>query len=68
MVFANLTADILALLRREISRVVKKGSLLILSGILDVKLQQVLSLYGDGFETLALREKGEWRALLMRAK
>ena len=68
VVFANLTADILALLRREISRVVKKGSLLILSGILDVKLQQVLSLYGDGFETLSLREKGEWRALLMRAK
>ena len=68
VVFANLTADILALLRQEISRVVKKGSLLILSGILDVKLQQVLSLYGDGFETLSLREKGEWRALLMRAK
>ena len=68
IVFANLTADILQLLRGEISKVVASGTLLILSGILDVKLNDVLQAYSDGFEVLDTRDKGEWRALLLQAK
>lgn len=68
VVFANLTADILQLLRGEISKVVHIGTLLVLSGILDIKLDELLSSYGDEFELLSVREKGEWRALLLQAK
>lgn len=68
VVFANLTADILQLLRGEIGKVVKKGTLLVLSGILDTKLDEVVRAYSDSFEVLAIREKGEWRALLLQAK
>ena len=68
VVFANLTADILQLLRGEIAKVVKSGTLLVLSGILDVKLDEVLQAYGKGFEVSSVREKGEWRALLLQAK
>ena len=68
MVFANLTADILQLLRGEISKVVKSGTLLVLSGILDVKLEEVRKAYSDEFEVLRTVEKGEWRALLLQAK
>ncbi len=66
VVLANLTADILALLAKDINRVVRKGTTVILSGILDVKLDEVLSLYESlGFETKETRSKGEWRAVLM---
>lgn len=68
VVFANLTADILQLLRGEIDKVVKRGTLLILSGILDVKLDQVIQAYSDGFEVLRTLQLGEWRALLLQKK
>jgi len=63
VVFANLTADILALLRRDITKVVKVGGTVILSGILDVKLDYVTSLYAEGFRAEEIKEKGEWRAV-----
>ena len=68
IVFANLTADILELLHTDISQVVKGGTLLVLSGILDTKLEGVLSIYSDLFKVLEIRQKGEWRALLLLAK
>ena len=68
VVFANLTADILQLLRGEIGKVTKRGTLIVLSGILDVKLDEVLQAYGDGFEVLRTCDKGEWRALLLQAR
>ena len=68
IVFANLTADILHLLRQDVSQVVKGGTLLILSGVLDVKLDNVLIDYSDIFEVLEIRQKGEWRALCLKAK
>ena len=68
VVFANLTADILLLLREQIRKVVKRGTLLVLSGILDVKLDQVVEAYEGDFEVLRTHQKGEWRALLLQAK
>ena len=68
IVFANLTADILQLLRADIAQVVKRGTLLVLSGILDVKLDGVLALYCDIFQVLEIKQKGEWRALLLKRK
>ncbi len=68
VVFANLTADILALLRRDVSKVVRANSLVVLSGILDTKLQYVTDLYCDAFTLLQTKAKGEWRAILLRTK
>ena len=68
IVFANLTADILELLHTDISQVVKRGTLLVLSGILDIKLDGVLALYSDIFKVLEIKQKGEWRALLLKKK
>lgn len=68
VVFANLTADILALLRKDIQSVVRQGSLVILSGILDVKLDEVKRLYCDNFELVKETAQGEWRALLLRSR
>ena len=68
IVFANLTADILELLHADIAQVVKSGTQLVLSGILDIKLDGVLQLYSDIFEVLEIKQKGEWRALLLKRK
>lgn len=68
VVFANLTADILSLLRNDICEVTQKDTIVILSGILDVKLDGVIAEYQDKFTVEKALEKGEWRALLLKAK
>lgn len=68
VVFANLTADILALLHDDISKVIHKNSVVVLSGILDIKLQYVADLYSDLFEVTEQKSMGEWRALLLKTK
>ncbi len=68
VVFANLTADILALLHNDIASVITVDSLVVLSGILDVKLQYVTELYSDIFDVAEVKSQGEWRALLLKAK
>lgn len=66
-VFANLTADILALLFNDVAAVTRKGTYIVLSGILDVKLQQVSNLYSQKFTVIKTISKGEWRAILLQA-
>ena len=66
LVFANLTADILALLFADISGVVESGSLLVLSGIIDFKLAEVIALYSQKFTVVEQKQQGEWCALLLR--
>lgn len=66
VVFANLTADILALLYEGIGKVVHSGTFVVLSGILDVRLAEVIALYTKTFTHVATLEKGEWRALLLK--
>ena len=68
VVLANLTADILALLFQDVSNVVSSGTLLVLSGILDVKLAEVIALYSQKFEVLEQKQQGEWRALLLQCR
>ena len=68
IVFANLTADILQLLYQDISIVVHTGTTLILSGILDIKLDGIVELYSQKFDVLEIKQKGEWRALKLSAK
>ena len=68
IVFANLTADILQLLYQDISTVVHSGTTLVLSGILDIKLDGIVELYGQKFDVIEIKQKGEWRALKLSAK
>lgn len=68
VVFANLTADILALLHDDISAVIHSDTLVVLSGILDIKLQYVVDMYSDLFCVLETKSQGEWRALLLKTK
>ncbi len=66
IVVANITADILCLLAPSMKKHVKKGTLLILSGILKEKAELVITTYQDlGYKVVNLKNKGEWVALVM---
>ncbi|MCD7728867.1 MAG: 50S ribosomal protein L11 methyltransferase [Clostridia bacterium] len=61
---ANITADILARLAADISLSVRKGGILILSGIIAEKLEGVKLIYSqNGFALKDTVNKGEWYAL-----
>ena len=64
---ANITADILYRLSEIIPANLKEGGTLILSGIIEPKLGQVVSAYeGIGLKLLEQKKKGEWYALAFR--
>lgn len=64
---ANITADILCRLSESIPKNLKEGGTLILSGIIEPKLAQVISAYeGIGLKLVKQVCKGEWFALAMR--
>ncbi len=67
-VFANLTADILKILHADISRTVHDGTVVVISGVLDTKEEEVRALYSDKFRVVRILSKGEWRAMLMETK
>ncbi len=67
IVLANITAEVLVLLAPSIPVYLKKGGVLILSGIIADRLEKVRAAYqSQGLEELKCRRKGEWFALVFR--
>ena len=68
IMLANITADILENLAPAIPKNLKKGGTLILSGIIDCKLDRVIEVYSAQGLTLDKKvKKGEWNALAFRS-
>lgn len=68
IMLANITADILENLAPSIPKNLRKGGVLILSGIIDCKLDRVIEVYSAQGLTLDKKvKKGEWNALAFRA-
>ena len=64
---ANITADILCRLAGSIPKNLKEGGTLILSGIIEPKLVQVIQTYeGLGLQKICQKRKGEWFALAFK--
>lgn len=64
---ANITADILCRLSESIPKNLQEGGTLILSGIIESKLEQVKRAYAEkGLSLVEQIRKGEWFALAMR--
>lgn len=65
---ANITAEILVRLTADINKKLKRGGILIMSGIIKARLELVLSEFKKaGFSLLEQREKGEWLAVVMQS-
>lgn len=67
IVVANITADVLKVLANDILSYVKRGGVIILSGILKSKKAEVIDAYSAlGFSLLEEKTVGEWSALVMK--
>ena len=66
IVLANITADILIILSKEISEIMEKGTVLIVSGILNEKLTQVKEAYlKAGYKVKKSISKKEWSGMAL---
>ena len=65
VVIANIIADVLKMIDRDLKRVVKRGGILILSGILDKKERDVTEVYND-LELIERIVKDEWVTLIYK--
>ena len=63
VVIANIIADVLKIIEKDIKKVLKPNGLLILSGILDKKESKVVEVYSD-LKLLDRKHKDEWVTLV----
>lgn len=64
LVFANITADILIRLSKDLNKFVKQNGIIILSGIIHSRLDEVKTAYENaGFQFVKHISLGEWNAL-----
>ena len=67
LVLANITADVLLILSDGIRNHVVKGGVMIMSGIIKKRVDEVTARYSSlGFELIKRKDKGEWIALVMK--
>lgn len=68
IVVANITAEVLAFLVKDIRSYVKEGGVVILSGILNDRLEKVINAYEKtGLKTKETLTDGEWSAVVFEA-
>ncbi len=67
IMMANITGEVLKMLAPSIPKNLKKEGVLILSGIIESRLQMVKEAYeGVGMKVVLERRKGEWFALVLK--
>jgi len=67
VVVANIVADVLAMISKDLKKCLNDNGILILSGILDKHIDKVLKKYKD-LEKLEVIQKNEWVTLIFRNK
>ena len=67
IMMANITGEVLKMLAPSIPKNLKKDGVLILSGIIESRLEMVKAAYGAvGMQVVLERRKGEWFALVLK--
>lgn len=66
---ANIIADVIIGISGQVPKYLKKGGLLLTSGIIRERKDEVISVYcGKGFELISTDEMGEWTAIVFRCQ
>ena len=66
-IFANITADILMRLSRSIGKHLNDDGIIVLSGIINTRLDEVIECYkGAGYVIIDKAEREDWRALKLK--
>lgn len=67
IVIANIIADVIIMIHKDLKAKVKSGGILILSGIIDKYFDKVLEKFND-FDKVELIQKDEWHTFVLRKK
>ena len=68
-IFANITADILMRFSKSIGKHLRPNGTIVLSGIIDTRLDEVVQCYQDaGYEIVERMALDDWRALKLKRK
>lgn len=68
-IFANITADILMRFAKSIGKHLREGGTIVLSGIIDSRLDEVIACYeGEGYRIVDRMAMDDWRALKLERK
>ena len=66
-IFANITADILMRFSKSIGKHLRKGGIIVLSGIIDIREAEVVQCYRDaGYEIIERQSIDDWRAFKLK--
>ena len=66
-IFANITADILMRFSKSIGKHLRKGGIIVLSGIIDTREAEVVQCYLDaGYEIIERQSIDDWRAFKLK--
>ena len=66
-IFANITADILMRCSKSIGKHLRKGGIIVLSGIIDTREAEVVQCYRDaGYEIIERQSIDDWRAFKLK--
>lgn len=66
-IFANITADILMRFSKSIGKHLRKGGIIVLSGIIDTREAEVVQCYRDaGYEIIERQSMDDWRAFKLK--
>lgn len=66
-IFANITADILMRFSKSIGKHLRKGGIIVLSGIIDTRESEVVQCYRDaGYEIIERQNMDDWRAFKLK--
>lgn len=66
---ANIIADVIVDLSTQVPKYLKKGGILLTSGIIRERKEEVIETYtGMGFELVSVDEMGEWVAIVFRCQ
>ena len=66
-IFANITADILMRFSKSIGKHLRKGGIIVLSGIIDTREAEVVQCYRDaGYEIIDRQSIDDWRAFKLK--
>ncbi len=68
VVVANITADILLRLCEKLRTLLRKGGVVIISGIIHARAEEVKSEYGKYFDIIKIVKKGEWQAMSLKKR
>ena len=68
IVIANIIADVIIPLSKNVSKVMKDDGVFISSGIIEDRIDEVVEAIEANFEIVEVRRKGEWAAIVAKKK